>query len=181
MIEHAVTDLPPDAGWLVVASAQHTRAILLARDGDRASEAALVYGDTLAQALWTQRLRTLQAATALKSYVRLRVEHEQVSRSAETDPLTGVANRRGFDRFVEAMAGQAIGDVGVLLPGADATRATVVPERMVERIDGIENCLVTGSVGVASGPAPQIRTTLREADSAMYVAKRAGGNRHFAT
>jgi diguanylate cyclase (GGDEF)-like protein len=120
VIERAVRELPPDAGWLATASAQHTRAILQARYGGRAAEAALVYGDTLAQELWRQRIRTLHTATAMKSYSRLRTEHEQVARSAETDSLTGVANRRGFDRTVEAMvASEVTGRVGVLVVDLD--------------------------------------------------------------
>ena len=229
VIERAVRELPPDAGWLATASAQHTWAILLARHGGRAAEVALVYGDTLAQELWRQRIRTLHTATAMKSYSRLRAEHEQVSRSAETDPLTGVANRRGFDRTVDAMvASEVTGRVGVLvvdldrfkqvndtcghdagdavlravsaricehlrdgdlvarlggdefvvlLPGADAAAAAVVASRMVEAVERIEDCTVTASIGVASGAMPYVRATLRQADAAMYAAKRAGGSR----
>ena len=69
--------------------------------------AALAYGDSLAHALWRQRLRTLHTATTMKSYDRLRGEHERVARIAEIDSLTGVANRRAFDHAVEAMGGRA--------------------------------------------------------------------------
>jgi diguanylate cyclase (GGDEF)-like protein len=229
VVERAVRELPPDAGWLATASAQHTRAILLARHGGHAAEAALTYGETLAQELWRQRIRTLHTAEAMKSYSRLRAEHEQVSLSAHTDSLTGVANRRGFDRTVETMvASETAGRVGVLvvdldrfkqvndthghdagdavlravsarvcqqlrdgdlvarlggdefvvlLPGADAAAAEAVATRMVEAVDRIEDCTATVSIGVASGTMPDVRATVRQADAAMYAAKRAGGNR----
>jgi diguanylate cyclase (GGDEF)-like protein len=228
VIERAVTDLPPDAGWLTTAAVNHTRVILLAREGGRVTTAALAYGDSLAQALWRQRQRTLHTAITMKSYDRLRGEHERVARIAEIDSLTGVANRRAFDRAVEAMArsgddrrvavllvdldtfkqvndtqGHAAGDAvlravaevcaglvrdgdlvariggdefGALLQGADASAAKGVAQRMVEAIDALPECLVTVSVGIASGTTSGIHTLLRAADSAMYVAKRAGGN-----
>lgn len=229
VIERAVTDLPADAGWLSAAAVNHTRAVLLAKDGGRPAAAALAYGDSLAQALWRQRQGTLQTATTMKSYVELRSEHERVARTAETDSLTDVANRRAFDRVVESMAssgdgrlvavllvdldkfkqvndteGHAAGDAvlrtvagvltaevrevdlvarlggdefGVLLPGADASAANQVAHRMASAIDALEGCAVTVSIGVASGATSGVLGTLRAADSAMYVAKRAGGNR----
>ena len=229
VIERAVTELPTDAGWLTTAAVHHTRVILLAEDGNPVSAAALAYGDSLAQALWRQRQRTLHTATTMKSYDRLRGEHERVARIAEIDSLTGVANRRAFDRAVEAMErsgddrrvavllvdldtfkqvndthGHAAGDAvlravaavfaglvrdgdlvariggdefGALLRGAGADAAQSVAQRLVEAIDALDDCVITVSVGVASGATSEILTMLREADSAMYVAKRAGGNR----
>jgi tetratricopeptide (TPR) repeat protein len=105
VIERAVTDLPADARWLTTAAVNHTQAILLAQDGGRAATAALAYGDSLAQALWRQPQGTLQTATTMKSYDRLRIEHERVART-ETDAVTEVANRRAFDRVVESMGVQ---------------------------------------------------------------------------
>jgi diguanylate cyclase (GGDEF)-like protein len=229
VIERAATDLPADAGWLTTAAVNHTRAILLAEEGGRAAAAALAYGDSLAQALWRQRQGTLQTATTMKSYDRLRIEHERVARTAETDSLTEVANRRAFDRVVESMGvsgddrrvavllvdldnlkrvndahGHAAGDTvlravagvlagevrdgdlvarvggdefGVLLPGADTGTANRVAQRMAEAIDALDDCAVTVSIGVASGATSGVIATWHAADSAMYVAKRAGGNR----
>ena len=229
VIERAATDLPADAGWLTTAAVNHTRAILLAKEGGRAATAALAYGDSLAQALWRQRLGTLQTATTMKSYDRLRGEHERMARTAETDSLTEVANRRAFDRVVESMGasggdrrvavllvdldefkqvndtlGHAAGDTvlravaavltgevrdgdlvarlggdefGVLLPGVDTATASLVAHRMIEAIGALGDCPVTVSIGVASGAASGVSATWHAADSAMYVAKRAGGNR----
>jgi diguanylate cyclase (GGDEF)-like protein len=56
----------------------------------------------------------------MKSYSRLRAEHEQVSLSANTDSLTGVTNRRGFDSTVETMvASVETGCAGVLVIDLD--------------------------------------------------------------
>jgi diguanylate cyclase (GGDEF)-like protein len=229
VIEQAVTDLPADAGWLTTAAVHHTRLILLAEDGGHVAGAALAYGDNLAHALWRQRQRTLHTATTMKSYDRLRGEHERVARIAEIDSLTGVANRRAFDRAVESMRrmsddrrvavvlvdldtfkqvndtrGHAAGDAvlravagvlaglvrdgdlvarlggdefGALLLGANVGVATSVARRMVDAVESLDDCVVTVSVGVAGGTASDIVALLKVADSAMYVAKRAGGNR----
>jgi diguanylate cyclase (GGDEF)-like protein len=229
VIDRAVSDLPADAGWLATAALHHTRLILLAETGGQIAEAALAYGNNLAQALWRQRQRTLHTATTMKSYDRLRDEHARVARIAEIDSLTGVANRRAFDREVEAMArsgdgrhiavlhvdldtfklvndthGHAAGDVvlravaavlaglvregdlvarvggdefGALLRGANVGAATSVARRMVEAVDALDDCVVTVSVGIAAGATSDIHALLHVADSAMYVAKRAGGNR----
>ena len=229
VIERAATDLPADAGWLTTATVNHTRAILLAKDGGRAATAALAYGDSLAQALWRQQQGTLHTANIMKSLDVLRSEHQQMARTFDTDSLTEVANRRAFDRVVESMGasggdrrvavllldldefkqvndtlGHDAGDTvlrtvaavlagevrdgelvarlggdefGVLLPGADTVTASLVAQRMVEAIAALDGGAVTASVGVASGAASGVSATWHAADSAMYVAKRAGGNR----
>jgi diguanylate cyclase (GGDEF)-like protein len=229
VIERAATDLPSDSGWLTKAAVFHTRSVLLAELGSPVASAALAYGDSLALALWRQRQRTLHTASTMKSYDRLRDEHERVARIADMDSLTGVANRRAFDQAVESVSrsgdhrriavllvdldtfkqindtmGHAAGDTvlravasvlaglvrdgdlvarlggdefGALLYGAGPGAAKAVAERMVLAIDGLEDCDITVSVGVASGATADIHSMWRAADSAMYVAKRAGGNR----
>lgn len=228
VIEQAVAELPPDAGWLTTAAVHHTRAVLLAGSGDRAAEAALEYGNVLAQAVWDQRRRTLHTATTMKSYNRLRREHDRVTRAAETDALTGVGNRLRFHRALDLMQssgerrvtvlvldldklkqvndtlGHSMGDralvaiagllaravrdgdvvarlggdeFAVLLPGAGAGAANWVAQRLIDAVAAMETGGVTVSIGVACGPAADLPTTLSAADSAMYVAKRAGGNR----
>ena len=67
-------------------------------------------------------------------------------------------------------------EFGVLLPGAGASAANLVADRMVEVIGALEDGAVTVSIGVASGSTSDALTTWHAADSAMYFAKRAGGN-----
>jgi diguanylate cyclase (GGDEF)-like protein len=105
LVEEALAELPADGDWLVGAALAHTHAVLLSQTGPPELEAVLRYGDGLAGALWRQRLRTLHTAETLRSYEQLRAEHEQVSRSADTDALTGVPNRRTFDRELARHAG----------------------------------------------------------------------------
>jgi GGDEF domain-containing protein len=47
---------------------------------------------------------------------------------------------------------------------------------MVKTIAALDDSPVTVSIGVASGPTSAVSMTWHAADSAMYVAKRAGGN-----
>ena len=100
VVEQALAELPAEAEWSTTAALTHTHAVLLTQTGAPELRAVLRYGDGLAQALWRQRQRTLNTAETLRSYEQLRADHEQVSLAADTDPLTGVANRRAFDRAV---------------------------------------------------------------------------------
>jgi diguanylate cyclase (GGDEF)-like protein len=97
----AVRDLPADADWLMVASTHRTRAVLMAQLGSEDAQATLAYGDSLAAALWRQRLNTLHAARSLHDLDALRLQHEQMARAADLDTLTGIANRRAFDHALE--------------------------------------------------------------------------------
>jgi diguanylate cyclase (GGDEF)-like protein len=118
----AVRDLPPDADWLAVASTHRTRAVLMAKLGSEDAAATLAYGDTLAAGLWRQRLNTLHAARSLHDLETLRLQHEQMSRAAELDALTGIPNRRVFDHALErAMAAPDAGHrrIAVLLIDTD--------------------------------------------------------------
>ncbi|GAA2863019.1 hypothetical protein Acy02nite_52970 [Actinoplanes cyaneus] len=118
VLADAAAELPPDADWLVAASTHRTRAVLLVHLGSADAVATLAYGDSLAAALWRQRLNTLHAARTMHDLAALRRQHEQVARAADLDPLTGIANRRAFDRAVEAAAGR-LGPVAVLLVDTD--------------------------------------------------------------
>ncbi|GGJ82986.1 hypothetical protein GCM10010123_10790 [Pilimelia anulata] len=230
VLDEAIASVP-EVEWLTLATAYRTRAVLLREQGSPGAAAGLAYGDRLAAALWRQRQRTLQAATTMVSYETLRAEHERIARAAGTDPLTGVANRRGFDEFVDALVaqpaatapalaalvidvdklklindvsghnagdsalraiaraiadclrdGDAVARLGgdefaALLPGTDPAVAAGLAARMVDTVRAIPGCPATLSVGVAGGPAHLVRETLERADRAMYVAKRAGGDR----
>jgi len=77
-------------------------------------------------------------------------------------------------------------EFAVLLPGACEASATGVAERIRGRIASIgfnfllEDCSVTGSFGVACRREPQgagVQDLIRQADRALYAAKRSGKNR----
>jgi diguanylate cyclase (GGDEF)-like protein len=119
VMERAVATLPPDAGWLIVSATHRTRAVLLVAHGSTEAEIGLAYGDTLAAALWRQRLRTLQTVAAMKSLLELRMQHEQAARAAALDALTGVANRGAFDRAVGKAQSRPADLVTVLLVDLD--------------------------------------------------------------
>ncbi len=104
-IEQALAEVrPSDRTSTTYLSLAHTHAVLLVNGGSAEAEAALEYGNALAAASWRQRQRTLDAAETMRKYAQLQAEHDQVTRAAETDVLTGVANRRCFDRHVESFA-----------------------------------------------------------------------------
>ncbi|QGN48198.1 diguanylate cyclase [Micromonospora sp. WMMD558] len=116
VIETAVAALSPDTDWLVTAALHRTHAVLLAANGSRDAAPGLTYGDALAELLWRQRHRWLHTAVTMHSYDVLRWQHEQAERAAQTDPLTGVANRRGLDNFLRNLpAGAAAGDCVAVL------------------------------------------------------------------
>ena len=82
-------------------------------------------------------------------------------------------------------AGEFVGRFGgdefvVIAEGADHDQAADLAARLLEAISkpllGIESTVVTASVGIAliSGLATDAREAIRQADSAMYAAKRAG-------
>ncbi|MGC1194979.1 MAG: GGDEF domain-containing protein [Candidatus Dormiibacterota bacterium] len=153
---------------------------------------------------------------------------QKSKKEAATDPLTGLANRRGFEvevaqlrgrrpfavlaidvdelKMVNDSRGHATGDallVGIaqattrvmrrgdlmartggdefasFLVDASEEGAVKAAERILEalsqtRIDGV---IPAVSIGIACGsPDDQLAQVLREADDAMYVAKRQGGH-----
>lgn len=78
------------------------RAKILA--GRTPSEAALAQADHAALASrlrWQSRRAVLAAARAQIAAERLRAEHDWLSRAVRVDALTGLANRRAFDEWLE--------------------------------------------------------------------------------
>ena len=125
VIEQAMAELPADAEWVTVAALTHTHTVLRAQAGPPELQVALRYGDILAGAMWRQRQRTLHTAETIRSYERLRAEHERVSRSADTDAVTGIPNRRAFDRELarRASGGGSTGNSTVLVVDLDNFKA----------------------------------------------------------
>ncbi|MEV6841893.1 GGDEF domain-containing protein [Actinoplanes sp. NPDC051411] len=223
VMRQAVAELPPEADWLVTASTHRTYAVLLTKAGSPDARSTLAYGDALAATLWLQRQQTLHAAETIRDLEALRARHEQVARAADLDPLTGIANRRAFDRAVEEARGRAtvlvidtdkfkqINDTrghaagddalraiasalaaqareedliarlggdefGALLPGVGSATGAEIARRMVRAVRELPDCPATVSIGVADGPALELRDTLIRADAAMYAVKRSGGD-----
>ncbi len=103
VIRKAVGSLAPDTDWLISAALHRTHAVLLSVSGSVDAVPGLTYGDALAELLWRQRQRWLHTAMTMQSYDVLRWQHEQAERAAQTDPLTGVANRRGLDTALRTL------------------------------------------------------------------------------
>ncbi|WP_239164204.1 GGDEF domain-containing protein [Actinoplanes palleronii] len=163
VMTRAVADLRPDTDWLVVAGTHRTQAVLLAHLGSSDARTTLAYGDGLATALWRQRLNTLHAARALYDLELLRVQHDQVARAAELDPLTGIANRRALDRAVE-LAGNT--------SGADRQRYAVLV------IDTDKFKMINDSQGHAAGDVAlrAIAAALAAQGGAQDLVARLGGD-----
>lgn len=116
--------LPPDASWMRISAAYHTRAALLARSGTDSARVGLAYGDQLAKTMWGQRLRTLQDARSVQILERVTLERDRVQVLAHTDALTGVGNRRAFDvRVAELGMGASDADVAIIVVDVDRLKA----------------------------------------------------------
>lgn len=94
--------------------------------------------------------------------------------------LLEVAGRlSGCVRAPDTVARLGGDEFAMLLPGAGLEQAIGVAQRIVDSLHEVvlvagHRLRVNASVGVAVGPAAQAQTLLREADAAMYVAKRSG-------
>lgn len=142
VIEQALSLAPTaERGSPTYLSLAHTYSLLLARRS-KSAVAALEYGNALAADSWRQRQRTLAAAQTMRAFAQLQAEHEQVTRDADTDALTGVANRRAFDRRLQALAHADEDDwqVGVLFidldefKGVNDTQGHAVGDAMLQGV-----------------------------------------------
>jgi diguanylate cyclase (GGDEF)-like protein len=97
--------------------------------------------------------------------------------------LVEVAARiRSCVRSADTVARLGGDEFAVLLPGADPDRAVEIAHRIIAAVQeavpvGGNSLRVSASVGVAVGPPDLAGTLLRDADAAMYLAKRGGKGR----
>ncbi|GFO59236.1 hypothetical protein GMST_15610 [Geomonas silvestris] len=114
--------------------------------------------------------------------------NDRFGHPAGDEVITAVGKAIGAEcRGADLAARYGGEEFAVLLPGAEATNAAGVAERIRSRIAGLNfsfvypdfTVTVTGSFGVACRREPKgsVDELLREADDALYVAKRSGKNR----
>lgn len=68
---------------------------------------------------WSDRLAGLGSMLGRLETQRLRREHDVMTRQAHLDDLTGLANRRGFARYLEAIEHQGVHSLTLLLADLD--------------------------------------------------------------
>lgn len=116
---------------------------------------------------------------------RFKVVNDGLGHSAGDALLVRVAERlRELMRPEDLVARQGGDEFVVLCRQADAQVATAVGNRILEALTHPitttrgSDVVVGGSIGVAlAGPGDRAETALRDADTAMYAAKAAGGGR----
>jgi len=71
---------------------------------------------------WGGRLSTLAAMESLLQGERLRTEHDQLSRHAHLDDLTGLSNRRGLNRYLLGLQRRGAQQIALLVVDVDALK-----------------------------------------------------------
>lgn len=79
----------------------------------------LVYARHLAVRRWQQRMAALDVMRLRIETERHRDHHDQLRRQAYLDPLTGLANRRGLQHYLDTLAQRDVDGVCVLLVDLD--------------------------------------------------------------
>ena len=89
------------------AASGHLLALRIAAEAEAAADpsgrrAALDYGEQLARLRWQDRLTLLGSVRARLHAERMRADRDALVRDALIDELTGLANRRGYARYLTA-------------------------------------------------------------------------------
>jgi diguanylate cyclase (GGDEF)-like protein len=93
--------------WQVMAGAHYLLVELEAEAGVPGAIEGRAYGRLLSNALWQQRLRTLQGARSALDVERLQRTTEIATRAAREDSLTGLGNRRALDEALVKLEASA--------------------------------------------------------------------------
>lgn len=118
---------------------------------------------------------TRRVAVLLIDVDRFKEINDTFGHDAGDDALRRVAGAiSGSVRGNDTVARLGGDEFVVVLPDATTASATLVAERAVRAVADL-GTIATISVGIAIHPSPDVRAALAEADTAMYVAKRAGG------
>jgi hypothetical protein len=98
--------------------ALHQAAVLEAAAAGRRT-AGLRSAEALAAERERNRLSALAGMRAVIASERLRNERDVLARQAYADPLTGLANRRGYERLVASLQSSSVQDMALLLFDVD--------------------------------------------------------------
>jgi diguanylate cyclase (GGDEF)-like protein len=89
-----------------------------AESTDRRTD-GLRYGRRQFGLRWTSRLSSLGSMQTRIQAERLRSEHDLLTRYAHLDDLTGLANRRGLERYLAALGRQGVEEIALLFTDVD--------------------------------------------------------------
>lgn len=106
----AVDSVAEPIDWQVTAGAHYLLVELEAEAGVLGAAEGRAYGRLLSNALWQQRLRTLQGARSAIEIERLQRTTEIATRAAREDSLTGLGNRRALDEALARLERNGDGD-----------------------------------------------------------------------
>ena len=123
--------------------------------------------------------------TCERTETNLRITQRQLRLLADTDPLTGVPNRRHFHERASQALTHKDAVPAALLPGTSVSDAMTVASRIVARLEHRQVAprvaplsLSFGIVEMKAGET--LADGLRRADQALYEAKRQGRSRAVA-
>jgi diguanylate cyclase (GGDEF)-like protein len=126
--EAAIASIDPDDAPDAYDLALHLAAELEARPEDPGGAVAegtdrraggLRYGRRQFGLRWTSRLSSLGSMQTRLQAERLRSEHDLLTRYAHLDDLTGLANRRGLERYLAALGRQGVEEIALLFTDVD--------------------------------------------------------------